>query len=73
MKNLDNNEDVEINEFKLHYRGESMEPLRPEHIREAVRLYKLESSGGYGRNGEDKGKEMVGCLGEKVLGVCGSF
>lgn len=46
LKNLDKGEDVEINEFKLHYRGELQEPLRPEHIREAVRLYKKESSGG---------------------------
>ncbi|CUM56304.1 uncharacterized protein AC631_05685 [Debaryomyces fabryi] len=45
LKSLENGKEIEVDDRKLQYRGDTQRPLLPEHIREAWRLYKLENSG----------------------------
>lgn len=48
LTRLESGEDVEpVAEKKLKYMGDQQLPLQPEHIREAWRLYKLETSGAF--------------------------
>lgn len=62
LKRMENGQDVSNDppERKLEYLGDSKGPLQPEHVREAWRLYKLESSGAYlsqwSTQGEGDGK-----------------
>lgn len=62
LKRMENGQDVSNDppERKLDYLGDNKGPLQPEHIREAWRIYKLESSGTYlsqwSTQGEGDGK-----------------
>ncbi|CAH2353557.1 hypothetical protein CLIB1423_11S02454 [[Candida] railenensis] len=44
LKSLESGKDVEVEDVKLEYLGDKQHSLQPEHIREAWRLYNLESS-----------------------------
>lgn len=60
LKSLDEGREIEVDHYPLKYQGDEKLPLQPEHIREAWRLYKLESSGTFNaqwrRQGEADGK-----------------
>lgn len=45
LKTLESGTEVEVDDTRLTYEGDVQQPLQPHHIREAWRLYQLESSG----------------------------
>lgn len=45
LKSLEEGKEVEVDDKPLEYQGDKGQPLQPEHIREAWRLYRLENSG----------------------------
>ncbi|EGV65514.1 transcription initiation factor TFIID subunit 11 [Yamadazyma tenuis] len=44
LRNIENGKDIEVSNSRLTYDGDTQSPLRPEHIREAIRLYRHENS-----------------------------
>lgn len=60
LKSLEEGIEIEVDHKPLKYLGDENQPLKPEHLREAWRLYKLESSGAFNsqwrRQGESDGK-----------------
>lgn len=60
LKDVESGKEVEIDEKRLHFEGDIPQPLQPSHIREAWRLYKLESSSAFSsqwrKQGDSDGK-----------------
>lgn len=55
LKSLENGKEIEVDDRKLQYQGDTQKPLLPEHIREAWRLYKLENSGVFNAQWRNQG------------------
>lgn len=56
LKKLGSGQEVDPNTIKLTYQGDYQMPLKPEHIREAIRLYKLETSSSINANWRSQGE-----------------
>lgn len=60
LKSLEEGIEIEVDHKPLQYLGDLQQPLKPEHLREAWRLYKVENSGAFNsqwrRQGEADGK-----------------
>lgn len=56
LKSLENGIEIEVNDRRLEYQGDQQQPLQPEHIREAWRLYKLENSGTFDAQWQKQGE-----------------
>lgn len=56
LKNIANGKDVDVKNIDLVYEGDIQTPLRPEHIREAIRLYKLENSSAFNAQWRSQGE-----------------
>lgn len=60
LKSLEEGVEIEVDHKPLQYLGDLKQPLKPEHLREAWRLYKIENSGAFNsqwrRQGEADGK-----------------